>query len=590
MKGSLGELGIDNFYISKIYEDGIDEDIKKTKGIYYTPKIIVDYIMEKTLKKHNIVENPYPKIIDISCGCGNFLLEAYDILYNLLEENIYELKEKYKDDYWSIDNIHRHIVENCIYGLDTDNNAIDILKTSFNNKDINFNIVNTCNLNIYCEDGLKKEWDFKFDYIVGNPPYVGHKLLDKEYKKYLLEKYSQVYSNKSDLYFCFYKKAIDLIKEDGIISIITPRYFLESISGKGLRKYINKNTYIIEIVDFLGTNVFKKVGISSCILTLKSKSSEVNIIDNYINIYKMNDESIKIDDIEILNDFHMNNLFENFIINQNSFNENWILTNEEDNNFYNKIESRCNYYLGDIVTSFQGIITGCDKAFILEKESDNINCVPKIILKSWVKNKNIRKYIIEDTKYILIYSNDINDEIIYKDLIKTYIEPYRHKLENRRECKKNIRKWYELQWGREKNLFERKKIMYPYKSKNNRFAIDNNNLYCSADVYSFFIKDNYKNDFSYEYLVGVLNSSVYNKYFKVTAKNMGKNIYDYYPNKVMKIKIFKDNNYEEIESLSKEIIKILQKENSLQKESLYKEQIYILETRINNLIKESLSL
>lgn len=590
MKENSGALGVDNFYLSKIYEDGIEENIKKANGIYYTPKVIVDYIMKKTLKQHNIVENPYPKILDISCGCGNFLLEAYDILYNLLEDNIYELKEKYKDDYWSIDNIHRHIVEKCIYGVDTDNDAINILKRSLNNKSINFNVINSCDLNIYCEDGLTKEWDFKFDYIVGNPPYVGHKSLNKEYKKYLLEEYSQVYRNKSDLYFCFYKKVIDLIKEDGIISMITPRYFLESPSGKGLREYINKNTYIREIVDFLGTNIFKNVGVASCILTLKFKGAKGHRDDNSINIYKINDENIKINDIDSLNDFYMNSLFKHFSVNQNSLDENWILTNKEDKAFYSKIEEKCNYYLEDIVTSFQGIITGCDKAFILEKESNNINCVPKNLLKSWVKNKNIRKYIIEDTKYRLIYSNDINDETRYKNVIKTYIDPYKYKLENRRECKKNIRKWYELQWGREKKLFERKKIMYPYKSKNNRFAIDNNNSYCSADVYSFFIKDKYKDDFSYEYLVGVLNSNIYDKYFKITAKNMGKDIYDYYPNKVMKMKIFKDNNYKEIESLSKEIINIFKKESALEEEKLYKEKIYILENRINNLIKESLSL
>ena len=37
---------------------------------------------------------------------------------------------------------------------------------------------------------------------------------------------------------------------------------------------------------------------------------------------------------------------------------------------------------------------------------------------------------------------------------------------------------------------------------------------------------------------------------------MGNKIYDYYPNKVMKLKIFKDNNYKEIEFLCKKIISI----------------------------------
>ena len=280
--------------------------------------------------------------------------------------------------------------------------------------------------------------------------------------------------------------------------------------------------------------------------------------------------------------------FENFYINQNLLEEDWLITNPQDREFYKKIQCKCKYELDEIATSFQGIITGCDKAFIIE--NSNEISAPKNLLKVWVKNKNIRKYIIDDTKYRLIYSNDIDDEKIYENTIKKYIEPYRVKLENRRECKKNIRKWYELQWGREKYLFEQEKIMYPYKSKCNRFAIDHNNSYCSADVYSFFIKEKYKNEFSSEYLVGVLNSDIYNKYFKIIAKCMGKYIYDYYPNKVMKIKIFKDNNYKKIEELSKKIIFILKNKNTKYSEDELETKLSILEEEINKLIKESLQI
>ena len=81
-----------------------------------------------------------------------------------------------------------------------------------------------------------------------------------------------------------------------------------------------------------------------------------------------------------------------------------------DKTFYDKIEDYCNYSLEDICTSFQGIITGCDKAFVIDKYDEKINLIDDRFLKSWVKNKEIQKYTIKDNRYKLIYSNDIKNE------------------------------------------------------------------------------------------------------------------------------------------------------------------------------------
>ena len=69
---------------------------------------------------------------------------------------------------------------------------------------------------------------------------------------------------------------------------------------------------------------------------------------------------------------------------------------------------------------------------------------------------------------------------------------------------------------------------------------------------------------------------MYNKYFKINAKKISKNAYDYYPNKVMKIKIFKDSNYTHIEDLSKQVLQRLKNGES---------NISDLEYKINNLIR-----
>lgn len=561
------------FNISKLYEESLDTNIKKSKGIYYTPKIIVDYILNKTIKSHNILKNPEPKILDISCGCGNFLLEAYDILYDLIEENLYELKDIYGDDYISYDSIHNHIISKCIYGYDIDIDAINILKQGLIEKDKESII---SKFNIYCEDSLKTKFNTKFDYIIGNPPYIGHKNLDKDYKKYILKEYKEVYKGKSDIYFCFYKKIIDNLKDDGVCSIITPRYFLESPSAKDLRNYIDKAINIVEIIDFLGCEVFKNIGISSCISTLKKEKHSQNT-----NVLRIKNQNIDINQFNSVEKLIKDNNFEKLRLYKNSTNKEWIIIKEEDKIFYDKIESYCEYSLEDICTSSQGIITGCDKAFVIDKNDNKINLIDDRFLKSWVKNKEIQKYIIKDNRYKLIYSNDIKNESDNPIIINDFIGKYKERLLRRRECKKNLRQWYELQWGREKSIFERKKIMYPYKSFENRFAIDENNSFSSADVYSFYVKKEYEDTFSYEYLVGILNSEVYNKYFKINAKKISKNIYDYYPNKVMKIRIFKDNNYKNIEKLSKIILhKLKNGENNISD----------LEDKINNLIRHSLSI
>lgn len=572
----IGVLVNDNYEHSYNYEKNLSEEIKKSKGIYYTPKFIVDYILNKTLKEHDILSNPCPKILDISCGCGNFLLEAYDILYEMFEYYKHELK---------IENIHKHIIENCIYGVDIDKNAVDILNNSLRNKDIDSKILKS---NIYCFDSLNKNnlgqdvinlfWENKFDYIIGNPPYIGHKSLGKEYKNFLLKEYSEVYRDKSDIYYCFYKRVIDLLSEDGIVSIITPRYFLESISGKHLRNYILNNSYINEIIDFNGSNIFKNISIASCIITLSKKC-----ITSNIDIHKLKNSKLKLNYLDSLEYYLNDDNFYNIKIKQSDLNEDWIISNKENLDIYNKLESYGQYRLKDICISFQGIITGCDKAFIIDKRDTDENIEEKKLLKNWVKNKHIKKYKLDENKKLLIYSNDIVDEEEYPKSIN-YISNYKEKLLNRRECRKNIRKWYELQWGREKSLFERKKIMYPYKAKENRFAIDYKNSFCSADVYSFYIKEEYENEFSYEYIVGLLNSSIYDTYFKTFAKKMTSDLYDYYPNKVMEIKIFKDRNYNKIENLAKDIITLINDD--------YDNEILIIEKQkqLDEIINKSIEL
>lgn len=579
---------MDKFETAKKYEKKLDIEKRKKYGIYYTPKEIVEYINTNAIETIDIISNPCPKILDSSCGCGNFLIDAFEKLNNIFMINSEKLYNKYNNQDFKKENISKYIIENCIYGTDIDKDAVDITKKLLLEK-AGLDEKENIKINIYHEDGLKIKWNIKFDIIVGNPPYVGHKNLTKEYKKFVLKEYKEVYRDKSDLYFCFYKNSLDLLKDDGVIYLVTPRYFLESMSAVLLRNYLEENAQIEEIIDFLGAEVFTYIGISACIVKIRKKGYGIEKTeiyrkksDRYIHINDRNRCSSSIENLK-----YDEEVFEKIIINTKILQSNWIIANEENMEIYLKIEEKSNFKLSDIAESFQGIITGCDKAFILKKDDERIKYIDEDLLKNWIKNKDIDKYTItnsNDTKYKLIYSNDIKNDEDYNYALRNCIEPYKNKLENRRECLKGIRKWYELQWGREKNLFERKKVMYPYKARENKFALDYSDLYSSADVYSFYLKKEYENVFSYEYIVGLLNSSIYDKYYKIGAKKMSRGIYDYYPNKVMNIKIIKGKNYKKIEYYSKKIIE--KKCNILDNINKQKNDNLKIEEEVDKLIKK----
>jgi len=393
-----------------------------------------------------------------------------------------------------------------------------------------------------------------------------------DYKQWLLNEYDTVFKDKSDISFCFLKRIVDILSPNGISGIITSRYFMEGPTGRNLRMYLANNTNILEIVDFYGAKIFRDVGVATAIYFFEKTKS----LNNEINVNKLIDDGHSFEESEDLQETMKANLFERFQINQaNLDTDRWILISKESLNIYKKIENKSKYKLGDIVTSFQGVITGCDKAFVLTEELIKKYNIEKELLKKWIKNKNVDRYHILDTELSLVYSDLIKLEKDYPNSIE-FIRNYKDRLENRRECKVGRRKWYELQWGRDTKLFEQPKIVFPYKASTNRFALDYNNLYCSADIYSIIIKDEYRNKISLEYLVGLLNSRIYEFYFKLFAKKMGKGIYDYYPNSVLDMKIIIEDIIDDIENRVKQIMKLDNDNN--------RQEIYRLEEEINIIV------
>lgn len=512
-KQSMGE-----YYYKNILEN--------KQGIVYTPYLISKYMIENTVLEEDIINNPFLKILDPACGTGNILLNLYKHLTKIYEKNIDEINIKHKLDL-SKSSIGKHIINNNIYGVDIDENAIKILAIEI------FHHSGIASENFIKQDYLADNWEESFDVIIGNPPYLGTKTMGRNYYTLLKNKYSEVFLDKSDISYCFFKKALESVKSNYKITFVTSRYFIESISGTNLRSYLLKSTYIKEMVDFYGERPFDKIGVDPVIIFLDS-----NIHDEIL-VKKPGNK------INLKNDEYIGNMKKVYVKRYELESSPWRLQDERSLKILKKIESRCKHSLKDICTAYQGIITGCDKAFIVNREQIEKYDLERNLIKPWIKSKHIANSGVEKGDLYIIYSDLIDNPKNYTNSIN-YISNYKEKLENRRECRNGKRLWYNLQWGRKIDIFEDRKIIFPYKSASNKFIVDKSNFF-SADIYAMKINSNV--DMKYDILSEILNSYLYEFYFKCFGKKLGNNLYEYYPNNILRLKVPLENNIKTVEDL-----------------------------------------
>ena len=572
---NISQQDLTNFCLGELYDCFTTNNEKKLLGQVYTPKDIVTNMVNRSITKEDFIANPYFKVIDPACGGGYFLIECYNKIKKIIVENYDSITLFSKATKIELDSsIHKFILKNNIWGTDIDEFAIYMTRFSLmiKGEDIRTNIFKLDAL----LDTKAPLVNKGFDLVISNPPYIGHKKIQKDYRISLCKNYNDVYSDKGDISYCFFKKGYELLKENGKLSYITSRYFLESLSGKSLRRFIDDRFTINTIIDFYGQNVFSGIGVSPVVI----EATNNKITHSDIDIYKRKKNYIT-------NSFEKNleKNFKRFIIKQDQLkDQGWILLSDEDMKLFKKIDKYGDTSLEQICSFRQGIITGYDKAFIVDLEELRKNRYESSIVKPWIKNSDISKYHLKDISKYILYTDKIDKETDYPHVMNRMNE-YKDRLSNRRECQKGIRMWYELQWGREESLFKNEKIVFPYKADKNKFVISREEIYSSADIYFITIKQEEKNNISLEYLVAFLNSKLCEFYFKCIAKKLNDKLYEYYPNKLinLKLKIVKDLSY--IEGLVNNIENCYKKNNHSDVDVLMKSiddyfyRIYALDER-----------
>ncbi|MCK5122579.1 MAG: N-6 DNA methylase [Candidatus Pacebacteria bacterium] len=319
--------GIYEQYLGYIQKEDLKQkktSKRKSQGIYYTPRYIVDYIVQNTLGE--VLKNKTPneirnlKILDPACGSGSFLITAYQSLIDYWQKQDRKRFKQESDKLRKIEQAFKkrngnlissqekmRILLNNIYGVDLDKEAVELAKLNLLMKmvgskiklpKLGSNIQEGNSLISGSEKELKKyfgrgwknkkafEWKGKFDVVIGNPPYIQSRNLNDEERYFYWNKYLTD-TNHSDIYSFFIERSIDLLNEKGVLGFIVPSTWLQLPSFKSLRKKIFNECRVLNILFFAeNVKIFNDAQVLNIVLILQKESDEKFIQSHSINIIK----------------------------------------------------------------------------------------------------------------------------------------------------------------------------------------------------------------------------------------------------------------------------------------------------------------
>jgi adenine-specific DNA-methyltransferase len=510
-KEKLFEFTLKN--IERFFELLIPAKDRSINGAFYTPEFIVEYIIGETIKDDQ-------RICDPSCGSGAFLVAATEKIIKMTGKKTVE------------------ILENNIFGcdiLDYNIRRTKIILTLLALK--NKEDVQEIHFNIECGDSLKIDWhklfprifpekikknsNMGFDAIVGNPPYVRIQDLDEKAKSYLNENFLTTGRGAYNLYFAFFELGISILKEGGQLGYIVPNSYFTSFAAETLRKWLQENRYLKEIIDFTHLRVFNDATTYTCI-TLLDKNKKEHFLYNYIYVEK----NLKIFAKQKSDKINFSDIVP----------KKWRLLKIKDFTNIKNIEN-IGVPLGITTKINSGIATLQDKLFFVdERQRENGTYekkfegktykIPKELVREVIKISDMDndKEVKENTRRIIFPYKKIDKkfEIIpEKEMKKDFPKCYNYflaikeVLAGRDKGMKKYPEWYA--YGRSQGFANTdKKLLTPTFSKNPKFMLDEtgNSFFCNGYALS-------KSKIDLKILQKILNSSVMDYYIRQTSVNIG---------------------------------------------------------------------
>ncbi|MFX0020726.1 MAG: Eco57I restriction-modification methylase domain-containing protein [Candidatus Hermodarchaeota archaeon] len=252
LNSSSGELIENSDVLISVYEQLRNHQEKKKYGEFYTPISVVKYILDGIgYNSHEQIETK--KIMDISCGSGSFIIQA---VRELIKRSLKTYSRK-KISELTVEEAKEIIstIKANIFGIDINPIACILCQTN-----IYFTLFGILKhilsfepdyhlpwFNIRNFNALKLKSEQKYDFVVGNPPYLFIRDIPSDQRSIIEMSKFDTNDGQYDYYQIFIELGIKILKQKGMLGYIVPDSLLALSNRSILRKFIYDNTKIREI-------------------------------------------------------------------------------------------------------------------------------------------------------------------------------------------------------------------------------------------------------------------------------------------------------------------------------------------------------